>query len=180
MRETKLQVIQEGASAEELQRGTDAALALFERAGIAPGDAAHAAWRMKAENNAGAVSAREFEMAALWDKAACVAADACCAGWPQKPKTVHLQLVDLLEEQVIEAIAPLFAADCKPDEFHDVTGELIAQAVAAMTAHGVPEPIAMRSVLIIVTNLFVEWIGPGGAAALLRHMADKVDAEPLH
>ena len=182
MRETKLLIVQEGATSEELKRGTEAALALFESAGVAPRDAAHAAWKVRGatENAAYQFSEREFQMAALWDKAACIAANACCAGWAEKPAKVDLKLVDLFEERVIAALAPLYAAPGKLDDFHDVTGEVMAQAMAAMITRGVPEPIAMQSIMVVVTNLIVDWIGPGGAATLLRHMADKVEAGQLH
>ena len=182
MRERKLLVVQKGATAEELQRGSDAASAFFESAGVAPWYAAHAAWKIQSalRDVSSPFSEREFEMAALWDKAACVAADACCAGWAEKPKQVHLKLIDVLEERVAEALAALYPTSGAPSDLHDVTNEIAEQALAAMIARGAPEPIAMQSILVIVTNLFVDWIGPDGTATLLRHMADKVDAEQLH
>ncbi|TXL71572.1 hypothetical protein FHP25_29805 [Vineibacter terrae] len=182
MRATKLLIVQDGATAEELQRGSDAAMAFFESAGVAPWDAAHAALKVKdaAENAAGWFSAREFELAALWDRAGCVAADACCAGWAKKPKTVCLRLVDPFEERIAAALADLYPDSGALGALHDVTSGVIGQTLTAMTERGVPEPIAMQSITVIVTNLLVEWIGPDGAAGLLRHMADKIDAERLH
>ncbi len=182
MRKRMLLIVQEGATDEELKRGTDAALAVFDNADVAPWDAAHAAWKMQsvAENVGYPLSAREFEMAALWDKAARVATDACCAGWAEKPKQVHLKVVDLLEERVAAALASLFPASGELREFHEVAGEITEQALAAMIARGISESIAMQSILVVVTNLFVEWVGPDGAATLLRHVADKIDAEQLH
>ena len=182
MREKTLLIVQEGATAEELQRGANAARALFESAGVKPLDAAHAALKIQGipENVASPFGQREFEMAALWDKAACVAADACCAGWAEKPKQVGLKLIDLFEERVAAALAPLFPASGEMGDFHDMAAALADQSVAAMTARGVAEPIAMQMILVVVTNLFVDWIGPDGTATLLRHMADKVDAEQLH
>jgi hypothetical protein len=93
MRETKLLVIQDGATAAELQRGADAVLALFAAAGVAAWDAARAAWMR--EGAAGTDTVRESELAALWDKAPYIAADACCAGWAGKPDTVELQLIEI-------------------------------------------------------------------------------------
>ncbi len=79
-----------GATAEELERGLAAALAVFDRAGATPYEAAVA--RFKRDGEIEELTDREAQIADLWDIADEAAIRACCSGWAAIPSNSQIML----------------------------------------------------------------------------------------
>lgn len=87
----------EGASDAELLRGLLAAIALLNRAGVTPYDAAAAHFKREGWDISGfdaetEPTAAEHNTAELWDAAREDAFAACCAGWPAVPAGSSLDI----------------------------------------------------------------------------------------
>jgi len=91
MTETRIRIDIGGASAEELQRGAEAAQDVFDRAGVDVDAAFAAVMRRDGEEN---LTADEESLCALYAEADRAAVDACCAGWADKPETAWMGLDD--------------------------------------------------------------------------------------
>lgn len=99
------------ATPDELQRGLDAAIAVFRRAGVDPQDAADGVsiregWDIAGFSEQFDISDQEMEAAAIWDAADTAAVDAACAGWDeegrQHPESAHLQLITSPATQLVD------------------------------------------------------------------------------
>ncbi|MEO5326204.1 hypothetical protein PV773_23085 [Mesorhizobium sp. CC13] len=99
------------ATAEELQRGLEAAIAVFRRSGVDPQDAAdgvniRGAWDITGFPEGFDITDEEMEAAAIWDAADSAALDAACAEWDQKgrqrPDSAHLQLITDPATQLVD------------------------------------------------------------------------------
>jgi hypothetical protein len=99
------------ATPDELQRGLDAAFAVFRHAGVDPQDAADGVSIRESLDIAGFsdqfdISDQEMEAAAIWDAADTAAVDAACAGWDEKgrqrPESAHLQLITSPATQLVD------------------------------------------------------------------------------
>jgi hypothetical protein len=95
--ELKLKV--EGALPEELQRGIDAAWAVFRTHGVNPVDAANGMQAMEQwddfgfpADGEGAMSDEDGRLADIWMEAMETAARACCASWTEVPP-YHMELI---------------------------------------------------------------------------------------
>ncbi|MCT2580963.1 hypothetical protein P3C33_27910 [Mesorhizobium sp. P16.1] len=99
------------ATPDELQRGLDAAIAVFRRADVDPQDAADGVsiregWDIAGFSEQFDISDQEMEAAAIWDAADTAAVDAACAGWDetgrQRPESAHLQLITSPATQLVD------------------------------------------------------------------------------
>jgi hypothetical protein len=95
----KLKIHVERASEAELMRGAEAALKVFEDAGISPWDAAQADFDFETWDLRGfpepPPTPRQFELMRLWGAADEAAVAACCSGWDaeQVPDSADLAIV---------------------------------------------------------------------------------------
>jgi hypothetical protein len=94
------------ATPKEVERGLQAALAMFERAGINPNDAASGHFEREgwdARDFQGRIAASDLTSAQVWDAAEEAARNAACADWPaHRIKEVHLQIVTDPEAQLAD------------------------------------------------------------------------------
>ena len=95
----KLRLRIEGASPEEMARGIAAAEAVFAKEGVSAEEAAYGTfalegWDIKGFPEDDEPSEAEDIGASVWLAADKAAIEACCAGWPEVPRTLSLELVD--------------------------------------------------------------------------------------
>jgi hypothetical protein len=86
-----------GASAEEKQRGVEAAKAVIEREGITAKEAAYGVFALEGWDDMGFPEDREpseaeYAAADVWYKAEEAALEACCANWPDRKPHTGLEL----------------------------------------------------------------------------------------
>ncbi|MBZ9991204.1 hypothetical protein LB572_29355 [Mesorhizobium sp. BH1-1-5] len=89
----------EGASPEEVARGISAAEAVFAEAGITAEEAADGmfaleGWDGQSFSEDAEPTEDDDAAAAVWMKANKAALEACCAGWPEVPRELRLELLE--------------------------------------------------------------------------------------
>ncbi|MCO5067000.1 MAG: hypothetical protein M9924_21780 [Rhizobiaceae bacterium] len=134
------------ATPNELQRGEDAAIAVFSRAGISPAQAADGislreAWDIAGFPDDFDISDQDMDNASVWDEADHAAVKAACAQWAQQgrspPLSAHLQLVTDPATQLVDRTTALallrsrVEEATKPSEYLDATIGDLAWIVAA-------------------------------------------------
>jgi len=94
------------ATPEEVARGLQAALDVFERAGIDPHTAASGNFEREGWDDSGfqgRISNADLKSAQIWDAAEEAARDAACADWPaDRSKEIRLQIVTDPEAQLAD------------------------------------------------------------------------------
>jgi hypothetical protein len=93
--EVKLEVLIEDATPEEKVRGAVAAEAVFMRAGINPWAAFDALFKA---DSAEELAEADRQLIALMEDAQRAAAEACCAGWTDRPDRIGIAAADLPQE----------------------------------------------------------------------------------
>lgn len=103
-----------GASSDDISRGTAAAEAVLERAGISAEQAAYGAFAIEGWDIRGFHEDEEppeaaYAAAQLWADAERAAIEACCAGWPEdkKPMTADMGLLTDPEIQLADRATAL-------------------------------------------------------------------------
>ena len=94
----------DGATEQGLTRGFEAAVAVFRRATpagkswletawkVAVALQKREAWDIEGFDEAFAPTDEQLDICDLWDEADKAAVAACCAGWPEKPRSADLEL----------------------------------------------------------------------------------------
>ncbi|BCH23525.1 hypothetical protein [Mesorhizobium sp. L-8-3] len=171
------------ATPAEIQRGVQAAMAEFERAGIQPLAAAiglskREAWDLSGFNDEFEITKSELAAAKVWDRADHAARDAACSAWPDdrtKPSHADLALVTDPETQLADRDTALSMIRARINAVDGTPGQLDTRVfvLAARLAGNVEDRLRARDLVDAVAMAYTDLRCAGRVSGMSIEIARK-------